>query len=46
LIALPQRGLWGAIGSMFKRRGEYQKEQAKFGKDREDAHRIEYEKEI
>lgn len=31
---------------MFKRRGEYTKEQAKYGKDRSDAYRLEYEKEI
>jgi hypothetical protein len=34
------------MSSIFSKRNEYKKEQAKFGKDREDSYRAEYEKEM
>jgi hypothetical protein len=46
LYPVHKRHLFGAIGNMFAKRGEFKKEQAKFGKDRDDAYRAEYEKEI
>jgi len=42
----PSRGVFTRFSDMFGKRSEFKKEQAKFGKDREDSYRAEYEKEL
>lgn len=48
IIKFQQRGVFGMIGDMFSRskRDEFQKQQGKFGKERADSYRAEYEKDI
>ena len=42
----PSRGVFTRFSDMFSKRSEVKKEQGKFGKDREDSYRAEYEKEL
>ena len=46
LILLPQRSIFGSIGQLWTKRSDFKKEQAKFGRDRNDSFRAEYEKEV
>ena len=46
LLALPRRFLFERIAGMIKDRGEFRKEHAKFGRDRTDTYRTEYEQEV
>ena len=41
-----RRGAFTRLSDMFGKRSEFKKEQAKFGKDRDDSYRAEYEKEL
>lgn len=41
-----RRGVFTRFSDMFGKRSEFKKEQAKFGKDRDDSYRAEYEKEL
>ena len=46
LLSLPKRSIITRLSQMFTKRSEYHKEQAKFGKDRDDSYRLEYEKDM
>jgi hypothetical protein len=43
---IPQRGVFGTIGKLWTKKAEFKKEAAKFGRDRTDSYRVEYEKDI
>ena len=45
-ILHPYRSIFSSIGQLWTKRSEFQKEQAKFGRDRNDSFRAEYEKEV
>jgi hypothetical protein len=46
ILDYPKRLVFSRLSDMFTKREQFKKEQAKFGKDREDSYRAEYEKEI
>ena len=46
MVRQPRRAVFSRLSDMFTKRAEFKKEQAKFGKDRDDSYRIEYEKEM
>jgi hypothetical protein len=46
LLDCPKRLVFSRLSDMFTKREQFKKEQAKFGKDRDDSYRVEYEKEI
>ena len=46
LFNYPRRAVFSRLSEMFTKRSEFKKEQAKFGKDRDDSYRVEYEKEM
>ena len=46
LVRIQQRLVFSRLSDMFTKRNEFKREQAKFGKDRDDSYRAEYEKEI